>query len=568
MMTILVQSCKVPRCPPQPQAFYKEMGIVGPDGKPQFIPFFPNPNSIRNQIGAAVHRFGRKMPDIKEERGKDFERYFRKMIDLHCGQLEDSEVKDFYDWIDSCSYTGGRKAKLEEIRREMERVSRGFKNVEGFIKYESYPEPKHARGILSYTDESKVLLGPLCKAIDKKTFSTLPYFVKGTDPTTWPLKMQQLFKDLPVMTTDFSSFEAHHREVFARCVAYWMKHVTKRLKEHRHLVPIIDAMVMGVNFIKFSKIHVYLLQRLMSGALWTSSANGMLNLGIMSYLALRKLYPTESPEYLAERFKLDFRGFVEGDDGICQASNVDEKIIEELGISLKFEYHPNFSTAGFCSIFCDEQSLECVKDPRKVLQSFFALPKELLDSKPSGIRAYLRYKALSYKYLFCNAPIVGPLMDWVLKRTASTLPCTNVKLGSFYDQFVQKAREERIWLKTASVRHTARVLVEDLFHIPIDMQLQIESSFDHAKDWISLDLSLFVTPDMIHYREHFLTESRVPVEISHHIVSVVDDIASSGQYLDDEKHRALMQTISREKARFRKIPEPEPLMARAKVPRS
>lgn len=375
----------------------REMYLRNPNSLlPDLAPFFPSLRSVQNEYYASIHRFGCKMPEIDVRCGvKEYAIEFIRNV-----MSPPTTMKSFDEWITESDYPGSRKRYFCELRSKIDFLKRRHLVVESFIKAEGYEEPKNPRGILSYTDETKVVLGPICQAVDKAMFS-LDYFVKGRDPKTWPGLLLDRLGENCVICTDFSSFEAHHRGLYADVVKFWFRHMTSKIVGSRHLLRLILAMVGTRNKIVFPCSKVEIDERLMSGALWTSSSNGLLNLMIMSFLVLRTKFP-DCPARDLWRMREHFRGFVEGDDGICVAEAIPERLIESLGVRLKFEYHKDFSTAGFCSIYCDRSSLECVRDPKKILRSFFYIPIHLQKSRPGTVLSYLRAKALSYKYLSPN----------------------------------------------------------------------------------------------------------------------------------------------------------------------
>lgn len=509
-------------------AAYRHMYVCGPHGCPQVVGFWPSKHSTRNEVAAVVHRVGRFMPTPNPDVVKDFMRFAKAVIRDNIDPIRMEDIPDFKEWAKT--YTGSRREVLEATRARLEFLDpKKDVRIEGFIKYESYPVPKQPRGILSFSDAIKVLLGPLCRAIDKQTFYDLSqYFVKGTDPKTWPRLMLENFADAPVFTTDFSNMEAHHSGFLAEIEYYWMAHVIRNLPGHRLLRQLLRALILGDSKTKFSHIVVEFIQRMKSGALWTSSGNGILNFLLNAYLNLRSKYSLPAVELAA---KIDeFRGLFEGDDGIQCAFDLDPSLIPSLGLQLKMERAPNFAQAGFCSIYCDAMTLECVKDPMRVLQTFFALPPEFFNASKPRVFAYLRAKALSYKYLFPSAPIIGPMMDWVLYHTRDhqVRQGDRDKLGWFYSTLLDRALAEKAWRGKAAVTAQARALVSDLFHIPVDEQLRIESAFHDAAAIARVDLSAYLTPEMEWYVAHFLLPTKEDPAVPHANDTFVDHVMASG----------------------------------------
>jgi len=347
------------------------------------------------------------------------------------------------------------------------------------------------------------LLGPLCHAVDKRLFKTFPAFVKGSDPTTWPDKMLKLFGESPVIATDFSSFEAHHRGIYSEIVSFWMEWSLSSIEGYNLEKSLIHFLIRQVNEIDYRGITTHVKERLMSGALWTSSSNGLLDFLLMSFMCVFSQNPLATPDELV-LLSEDWRGLVEGDDGICADEGFDESLIPRLGLKLKLERFPHFSRAGFCQIYCDPFAGFTVKDPKKVLQNFFALPLECENWRLSKVSGYFRAKALSYKYLFGNAPIVGPLMDWVLSRTRDHAPM-EYRLHLLQD--VPKDKILQCWKNKAVVPDAARYLVGEVFGLPPQFQLDFEASLDDRSDVIFFDFP-FVTEEMrVYARTHLRSKN-------------------------------------------------------------
>nr|WRQ65633.1 RNA-dependent RNA polymerase [Tolivirales sp.] len=438
--------------------------------KPPLVPYFPSLRSTSNEFAAASHRFGCDMPPVLD--GKEFHKYAVAVIRKHFKPI--TSVPSFTDWLEQTPYSGKRKQYFRDLRSKIGNVNGKTIRVGAFIKAEGYEEPKNARAILSYSDESKVILGPICHAIDKATFKSVPYFVKGTDPKCWPQMLKDRFADRPVLNTDFSSFEAHHRGLYSDIILFWFRHMLSQTNGHRNYLRLIKRLVTGRNHIRFPTSECEIDQRLMSGALWTSSANGMLNLLVMSYLSLRGVHNLDGVA-LAEHF-LEFNGLVEGDDGICADSPVRLHDITRLGLKLDMQRYSSFTEAGFCSIYCDGESLATVRDPRKLLRTFFLLPKELYNARDNKVRAYLRAKALSYKYLAGNAPVVGPLMDRVLEVTAGVDHRNAFNYLDLHQRAVlAAAAKAKVWLSQCVVAASARRIVEENFGVSISAQFELEA---------------------------------------------------------------------------------------------
>lgn len=477
--------------------------------EPMCLVPFKASSSVDSQIAATIHRVARQMRSPEQNRELDFEIYARAFIRENWqNTLNDEDIPSFSEWLELSNYPGGRREYLRRVHDDLEWIEDDVFVVKAFIKDEGFDEPKYARGILSYADASKTLLGRIFHAIDQKTFDN-PFFVKHHNPKDYGRMEYELFGMDKVLETDFTSFEAHHRGVFSRITNYWALHMMRKLTKVRLLKDLVSRMMLGRNFIRYSHITAEVDQKLMSGALWTSSANGVLNLIIMSYIVMRSQHPEMHPMLLAQEAVREFKGLFEGDDGICKApESVDERIIDELGIVLKLKVSKNFSRAKFCGVTCVEDTLEVVKDPMSVLRKFFCLPKKYASSKNSVKLCLLRARALSYKCSFGDCPIIGPLCDHVLKLTASCTARFDSDVLSYLAlPIIQTALEDKSYRKSANVTFEARCLVETVYGVSVSDQYRIESCFSGNERLISVDLSSYMThQDFLHATEFITTE--------------------------------------------------------------
>lgn len=481
--------------------------IVDELGWPTMLPLIPDFLNPVNQIAACIHRFGCLMPDGLQSRVTDFEIYAKNFIVENLDPLEPDELISFDEWLEGTPYDQSRKKYLRETRESIEKINmEHMLEVLSFIKNEGYQEPKNPRAINSPCDAYKVLTGNVQKSVDIKTFK-LPWFVKGSDPTTWPRRMHEMLGDSHVVGTDFSSFEAHHRDAFSNVIHFWMNYMTSKIND-RVYNTITKRLLIGTNKCKFKMLTAQIDQRLMSGAMWTSSSNGILNLLISSYLAMRTKYPNMDPIALSELAGDEFKGLFEGDDGIALDTGFSDQLIEELGLKLKFSRHEHFSEASFCSIICSRDGTIVVTDPRKIIRKFFVMETRYRDMRIGKIEGLLRARALSYKYLYGNTPIVGALFDRVLSNTVGVDPRAYLKDGNWFLRDVTQTKVLAVWKNKANVTMEARIMVEKSYGITIDNQLYMEACINsNKKGPITMELGEIANSVDRDHAARYLTES-------------------------------------------------------------
>lgn len=498
--------------------------------QPILAPYVPDQKHVTNQIASAIHRFGCKMPVPASGTATDFRAYAVTLIRLLFKPITSHDIPTFEQWLERTHYDVSRKQYFRQVRESLTGRADDYNKSKSFIKYEGYLEPKNPRSINSPSDESKVLLGPLLKAVDKATFSQ-KYFVKGSDPKTWPDRLEERFGQKPVMTTDYSSFESHHHGVYANVVHYWMMHMLRLDECPRWVKKLVSKMVLGVNDSEFSSIKVQIPQRLMSGALWTSSSNSVLNLLITTYLVLKSRHPDIEGADLSSHIE-EFEGFFEGDDGICVADAIDEGLVRRMGLKLKFGFHKNYSTASFCGVVCDPACKANTTDPSKILRKFFWLDKKYKSMRATKQHSLLRAKALSLKYQYNDCPVVGPLCHRICEQTRGlNLEHVPAELGLFKTNILERAIQSRVWIDAPNISDSTRELVEIAFGMTVQQQLDIERVIRETpltQRSLELDLTLMLNDsDLQHYDSHVSSTEIWPVPDVSHLPKVVRNIVQN-----------------------------------------
>lgn len=494
------------------------MAVVMPGtSMPAIVGYLPRLGSLRNECAATTNRYACKMPEPERKKTMPlFVEFCQMMTQLLIPVgIIDEDVPTYEHALQHSNYSGTRINYLSKVRTNVAQISRKTCTVQSFLKEEVYDKPKNARAINSPSDDSKVLLTAICHAVDKLTFK-IKHFVKGTNPKTWMERIYAELGDNPVVATDFTAFESHHRGDFSYVIYYWFAHCTRSLTGSKHLRRLVKQLMLGTNVNKFKNCDVEIDQRLMSGALWTSSANGYLNLMIMMFLSA----PLGPVEDMVRHTQEHFAGFVEGDDGLCKNKTLDEQRIKDLGLVLKPEPHSSCLGAGFCGIICDNSTMTPLKDPRSFLRKFFLHPRKYADASEKKKKTLIRAKALSNKYTFGNCPIIGAVCDWALRVTSSyDVRGMQDDLDRWHRDALLLALAEKPWKDTANPSDVMRVLVEENFNVSVADQLRIEESFKNSNEdvvecdlrtiwnntdlenlmtYVVDDLSKFVEPPLLH----------------------------------------------------------------------
>lgn len=434
----------------------------------------PDQHDFSNQFYSVVHRYGRAMPTGDERRRKHFFAYSRELVKRLVPRIQPGEWTEFDEWVKTNNKPQNFNQRLAKLFNASTSISSW--ECDSFIKWESYGEYKFPRSINAYDDTIKAVLGPIFRDIDRKLFS-VKHFVKTVPVVDRPSLLARTFLDRSVTTTDFSSFECHHRGEFARLGAFWIHHVVGLACPDSDLRNLIVDMLLGNNVCHYSTLSCSLASTLMSGAPWTSSLNGALNLCIMSYHQLVAKYPDMGPRELA-RHHDEIVGFVEGDDGIFLGTGFPD-LSAELGIILKREEHADCLLASFCGIVQPDADVQViVTDPVKVIADFFVLPPKFKNQKKTNILEQFRAKAMSYYYQYHDCPIVGPLAYFVLQRTQG-IHIRVERFDWYYQSILREALTHRasnphFWEKPPEVSPQTRASLYDLYQLEPGWQYRFE----------------------------------------------------------------------------------------------
>lgn len=501
--------------PPKPMCFAPYPLLQPGIGKQLLTAYHPDVDDVEMHGLALVHRVGCEMPQIESDEAQRFSTYAKAFIRTTWPGGLRREKKTFMEWLDATNYSGSRKLALRKHLSKFTGLTKRGLTVKAFGKMEFHDKIKILRFINPLDDEIKILLGPLFNAIDKETFSA-KWFVKGTDPKTWPAKLAEVLAENKVVGTDFTSFEAHHRGVHAEIIHYWIMHMLRGIPGHQDFKRLISKLVLGCNRIESKHFVASIAQRLMSGAQWTSSANGMLNLLMMSYFSMRNKYPdVVDDELLAVRAFSEFRGLCEGDDGICVDIGFKPEILEplltKLGVKLKFDKFDHYSAAGFCKIFTDTTTGNVVKDPVSVMKKFFWLDRKYMGRKKTFLMSLLRARAMSLNVNYDSCPILAALAFVVLEKTKGyDVRAVRTEYNAYdiesLDRAIDYHKNSRHQLKEIPI--SSRVCVERLFGLSLLEQERIEGSILACRnlDAITVDMLGYITKEMMKYSDSHVVQ--------------------------------------------------------------
>jgi hypothetical protein len=446
--------------------------------------FWPSQSTLGNHVFAACHRFACHMPDPAPARERHLLAFAKAYIPrLYVRPTSGDVNPDFEYWAARARAGPARIQLLRTARHSLSSVRDPDVISDMFIKFEAHPKPKAPRSINAPPDRFKAAVCADFRWIDKATFAARHY-VKTVPVAQRARHIFAAFGARPCVSTDYTSFEAHHHGCFAEIGQIWIDHITAGhpgAEEIRQLFRVVHA---GPLRFMSSRLRGYVRGRMPSGVQWTSSANGNLNCVLTAYLrAVTDLGPHATVDELVD-YALQALFFVEGDDGVCEGGPFNSTVIDELGIVLVSEPHQHVGEASFCGIVGVPGTDTSITDPLKMWSKLFTLPAALRAHKSTTAAAYVRCKCLSAIHQYPAAPMVSALARAGLRKTHGVDPRAALMLFDEYEreQIVQALDDTREQRRrppgqrepACPIDIAARETVERLFSIDIGYQLSFE----------------------------------------------------------------------------------------------
>lgn len=401
-------------------------------------------------------------------------------------------------WLEHTNYSASRRAALEakwhrlsgfidsmnerlkipidqQHRIVLNACIEKYKVAKCFIKEEWYKTWKHARGIYSREDEYKCGAGPAIRPAEKIVFSR-PAFIKKIPVNERPSYVyNRLYAHgATYYQTDFESLESCYRpqvftDIFYPLLDHLLAHAPDNL---RQIVKIAHL----ENTLMFKDFKVTLHGKLLSGEMFTSFLNGWLNETIT--------------EFAAEESGVEAVGVFEGDDGLFRTNGpIDRTVYDRLGFRIKLEEFDRIEKASFCGLVFDTDSRIIVRNPIDCLVTLGWVGKRYTHSKQSTLKSLLRCKALSMAYEYNGCPIVTELAKYAMRVTRGIDVRKALKNMDLYQrERIAEAIEAKIQLRQPTIG--SRILVEQLYGITIQQQIQIEEKLAAMNEIQELDFGL------------------------------------------------------------------------------
>jgi hypothetical protein len=509
-------------------------------------PPHPDTTDAATALAGVLKRIGTEPPPADMRVVEELRKFVQKKVREWYPKLPADTDVSFEKWIEETQYSRSRKEELREVYRLLEDPEDPkWEKAKCFIKAETYPQYKHARGIFSRTDQYKCMVGPFFKAIENVVYQD-PSFVKHTPVRDRPKHITEVLNLKPgeqVDATDYTSFESLFRAflmwVCEMELYMWM---TEDLPDRDFFWRRLGAML-GDNYLAFKWFVVFIHSTRLSGGMETSLGNGFSN----------KIFG----HFMAESISaINIRMVVEGDDGLLAYEakrRLKSEDFAKLGLSIKLQTHANIEHASFCGIVFDEQEKRTLCDPRKALASFGWADGRYSNCKISKKRRLLRAKALSLAYQYPGCPILWAVAEYGMRVTRS------YNVGNLFDRDRSLSWWDRNKLEMASRQeHIAaeppgprsRALVEDLYGISIELQLHIESLFLTKSDFEPIIDTAWLDifhEDWKHY-DLYYCQNAIPREQTRPVIPLGREAHLFDRLIPEDNNNRLKQALKRRRS--------------------
>jgi hypothetical protein len=378
-------------------------------------------------------------------------------------------------WLMHSNYPDWRRKELlDKYYKVQNKFDRKYHVAKCFIKDETYPDFKHARGIYSRTDEFKCFVGPIFKLIEEEVYQ-YPAFIKHVPVALRPQYIKDMLDSLGEIAeaTDYTAYESQFRaEIMDAVEMQLYKYMTRNLPDYHDFVRHLNV-IRGGQKCEFKYVGMDLETCRLSGEMCTSLGNGFSNLMFAQFVA-------------KEKGCSNLRIVVEGDDGLMKhdGPKLTAEDFAPLGLTIKLEHHDQIETASFCGIIFDSEELINIDDPRDVLATFGWGNAKYAQCKVSKKLRLLRCKALSLAHQYPGCPIISELAHYGLRVTRSHNIgniADKVRNKWWRDQLQEAIRDERKLVKVEPGPRS-RALVERMYGISIDVQIKIEEYLRNKTD--------------------------------------------------------------------------------------
>lgn len=497
---------------------------------------FPDVEDAKSQIFGVLKRLAVKLPHVCLNVHKRMLLFIPRFFGLFFRPLTDDQIMDPMVWIETRPYTMARKQEHKDawLAGEPENPCDTFM----WVKKEPYDGYKHLRFICPMKDWTKMFMGPIATELDKQVFR-LPCFIKKIPAANRVEYLEQLLdrQFSLISEADVTSMEAHMRKRRAKWLLTLVELFTKDLQKgekYRYMLKKIVGYGKRTRS-EAKNFVVKRLKRLCSGMNETSVFNSLLSVMLHYFILedkfgvdLQKICDNLNDQRIEELMYETNIGPArlgsEGDDKIAAeepGQQMTEQIYLEYGMACVPRHRQNIWGSDFCTMVFTQDHI-MVTDVLYTYVTFGYGGISYLNVSNQRIDELIRARAMSLFHQYENCPVLHELARYAIRITdhidmTRFFKKRNWGISQYeYDQmneaylYFQKRLEEKPFTEVQCPINT-RLMVETLYNVTVDMQLEAESKLAKMDEKQQLNLfPHYLYPDSwLHYSAHYVRDEEI-----------------------------------------------------------
>lgn len=420
-----------------------------------------------------------------------------------------------------------RMQLMEDIPKEliMNKNLAGVKRYEMFrylCRYkehlksgENKPEFHAPRSIRAPLDGAIGYFGPVVHKIEHQVFQNgvgAKFFIKNIDVMDRPRVIsERLAGAYHYYATDFTNFESSISSELMRIIEHQVyQYIVSCSPEASLKMKLMEMCHSGWKKCSSRETQTYYKGKRSSGESTTSLGNSLSNFFVCMYVCfLKGVHPR------------DFKGIFEGDDGLIglpQDISLTADDFSAFGMKVKIEEYTKVNEAHFCSLIYDPENLTNLVDPIQTLVKFgWSRSKKRLTQNKLALSALVRFAALSLLYQSPQCPVVSALGSRLVFLTEG-IEADESEAEWWHKSFLKSADFKKLrpdiqYKVSQGVPMCNRLLVENVFHVPLRVQYELEDIINHLTSIDSIihyDISQFISHDNVDNWNHYVIECYHP----------------------------------------------------------
>jgi len=271
-----------------------------------------------------------------------------------------------------------------------------------------------------------------------------------------------------IFANDFVALEASYQRAISFAIAFVVyKYIMQAIPGFWQFMERYVQSVCGMQKLRNFYIVAWIICKLMSGEMDTSTRNGLTNFAVLEFLAW-----LNRSHYLSA---------IEGDDSANTVVSGVAPTCEQfraVGFDVKLEFPECLEEMSFCGMVFDTEDRAIVANPLKVLAEVGLMEPKYQHAGRKLRQQLMRSKGYSYCHQYSGAPIIQSLGECILRLTADTdMSDFLQKRIHFQDTYHYEQMCEYLASLDVPVKpigNRTRNLVARLYGFSVERQLMIE----------------------------------------------------------------------------------------------